>query len=144
VALSARGFPREIPLGLGRHPELLYDPARGHELYNPYLDQLEFAEWVGFDGIGVNEHHANVYGLMPYRKLQTEQTIVAPAASKASAARVVCYGDAVRFRRNPVVAGRPGEGPFTIRFADIPHSVFPTGGLLSSRPSMTSTLLLKI
>ena len=38
---------------------------RGHEVYNTYLDQLEFAETVGFDGLGVNEHHANAYGLMP-------------------------------------------------------------------------------
>jgi len=45
-------------------PSSLYDPARGHELFNTYLDQLEFAETVGFDGIGVNEHHANAYGLM--------------------------------------------------------------------------------
>ena len=30
----------------------------------PISTQLEFAETVGFDGIGVNEHHANAYGLM--------------------------------------------------------------------------------
>src|ERR1700736_3233879 len=46
-------------------PSSLYDPVRGHEVYNDYLDQLEFAETVGFDGLGVNEHHANAYGLMP-------------------------------------------------------------------------------
>ena len=33
-------------------PSLLYDPVRGHEVYNDYLDQLEFAETVGFDGLG--------------------------------------------------------------------------------------------
>ena len=46
-------------------PNSLYDPVRGHELYNVYLDELEYAEECGFDGIGVNEHHANGYGLMP-------------------------------------------------------------------------------
>ena len=46
-------------------PSSLYDPVRGHAVYNDYLDQLEFAETVGFDGLGVNEHHANAYGLMP-------------------------------------------------------------------------------
>jgi alkanesulfonate monooxygenase SsuD/methylene tetrahydromethanopterin reductase-like flavin-dependent oxidoreductase (luciferase family) len=30
-----------------------------------YLDQLEFAETVGYDGLGVNEHHANAYELNP-------------------------------------------------------------------------------
>jgi alkanesulfonate monooxygenase SsuD/methylene tetrahydromethanopterin reductase-like flavin-dependent oxidoreductase (luciferase family) len=46
-------------------PSHLYDPARGHEIYNDYLDELEYAAEVGFDGICVNEHHQNAYGLMP-------------------------------------------------------------------------------
>ena len=43
----------------------LFDPAKGHEVYNHYLDLLEYAGTLGFDGIGVNEHHQNAYGLMP-------------------------------------------------------------------------------
>src|SRR6516165_4666508 len=39
-------------------PSTLYDPAKGHVVYNDYLDELEFAEQVGFDGLCVNEHHA--------------------------------------------------------------------------------------
>src|SRR6185437_8402770 len=46
-------------------PRDLYDPKVGHRLYNDYLDQLEFADQMGFDGLGVNEHHQNAYGLMP-------------------------------------------------------------------------------
>ena len=46
-------------------PNSLFDPKQGHRLYNDYLDELEFAEAMGFDGICVNEHHANAYGLMP-------------------------------------------------------------------------------
>lgn len=46
-------------------PNSLYDPARGHDVYHNYLDQLEYAEQCGFDALGVNEHHANAYGLMP-------------------------------------------------------------------------------
>jgi hypothetical protein len=46
-------------------PSALYDPEKGHWLYNEYLDQLEFADGLGFDGICVNEHHQNAYGLMP-------------------------------------------------------------------------------
>ena len=46
-------------------PNALYDPVRGHELYNRYLDELEYAETLGFDGICVNEHHQNAYGNMP-------------------------------------------------------------------------------
>ena len=40
-------------------PTDLYDPERGHYLYNEYLDELEFADKMGLDGICVNEHHAN-------------------------------------------------------------------------------------
>src|SRR5258707_8103487 len=46
-------------------PRDLYDPKLGHRLYNDYLDQLEYADSMGFDGLGVNEHHQNAYGLMP-------------------------------------------------------------------------------
>ena len=46
-------------------PSKLFDPAVGHRAYNDYLDELEYAASVGFDGICVNEHHQNAYGLMP-------------------------------------------------------------------------------
>src|SRR5213076_1195055 len=42
-----------------------YDPKRGQTLYNQYLDQLEYAEALGWDGVCVNEHHQNCYGTMP-------------------------------------------------------------------------------
>ena len=43
----------------------LFVPERGHEVYNEYIDELEFAADVGMDAICVNEHHSNAYGLMP-------------------------------------------------------------------------------
>ena len=46
-------------------PADLFDPERGHVLYNDFLDELELADRVGFDGVCVNEHHSNAYGLMP-------------------------------------------------------------------------------
>ncbi|HVH04794.1 MAG TPA: LLM class flavin-dependent oxidoreductase [Myxococcota bacterium] len=55
-----------------RHPSVwvdidsrLFDPAKGHRMYNEFMDELEFAAEVGFDAICVNEHHQNGYGLMP-------------------------------------------------------------------------------
>src|SRR5262245_63446301 len=55
-------------------PNRMYEPELGHGIYHQYLDQLEFAEQVGFDGIGVNEHHANAYGLMPSPNRSEEHT----------------------------------------------------------------------
>src|SRR5436309_2892880 len=46
-------------------PNELYDPVKGHDLYREYIDTLAYAEVLGFDGICVNEHHQNAYGLMP-------------------------------------------------------------------------------
>ena len=37
-------------------PSHLFDPIKANQLYNEYLDELEFADEVGFDGICVNEH----------------------------------------------------------------------------------------
>ena len=48
-----------------KFPNANFDPVKGHELYNRYLDELELAAELGFDGITVNEHHQNAYGLMP-------------------------------------------------------------------------------
>jgi alkanesulfonate monooxygenase SsuD/methylene tetrahydromethanopterin reductase-like flavin-dependent oxidoreductase (luciferase family) len=46
-------------------PNKLFDPEKAHVFYNEYIDQLAEAEPLGFDGVCVNEHHQNVYGLMP-------------------------------------------------------------------------------
>jgi len=34
-----------------------FDPVVGHRLYNRYLDELELADELGFDGVCINEHH---------------------------------------------------------------------------------------
>ena len=47
------------------YPNSNFDPKMGHYLYNTYLDELEMGEELGFDGVCVNEHHQNAYGLMP-------------------------------------------------------------------------------
>lgn len=46
-------------------PNALFDPVKGGKLYNEYIDALVAAEALGFDGVCVNEHHQNAYGLMP-------------------------------------------------------------------------------
>jgi hypothetical protein len=82
-------------------PSSLYDPARGHELCNTYLDQLEFAETVGFDGIGVNEHHANAYGLTPSPTL-----MAAALARRTSRAVLVVLGSSIPLYEPPIRVAR--------------------------------------
>jgi alkanesulfonate monooxygenase SsuD/methylene tetrahydromethanopterin reductase-like flavin-dependent oxidoreductase (luciferase family) len=42
-----------------------YDAGLGQGLYDRYLGELVYAEELGLDGVVVNEHHQNAYGLMP-------------------------------------------------------------------------------
>ena len=46
-------------------PNELFDARLGTELYNRYLDEMIYAEELGWDGVCVNEHHQTAYGLMP-------------------------------------------------------------------------------
>lgn len=42
----------------------LFNPELAHAMYHDYLDELQYADELGFDGICVNEHHSNGYGMM--------------------------------------------------------------------------------
>ena len=78
-------------------PTSLYDPVRGHELYNVYLDELEYAESLGYDGIGVNEHHANAYGLMP-----SPNIMAAALARRTSQSALVVLGNSIALYNPPI------------------------------------------
>ncbi len=38
-----------------------FDPEKGAQLYNQYIDNAIYCEELGFDGIMLNEHHANPF-----------------------------------------------------------------------------------
>ncbi len=71
-------------------PNAFYDPAVGHELYNRYIDELVYAEALGFDGVCVNEHHQNAYGTMPSPNL-----IASILANRTSRVRIAVVGNAL-------------------------------------------------
>ena len=74
----------------------LYDPIRGHEVYNRYLDELELADQLGFDGICVNEHHQNAYGNMPSPNL-----IAAALSRRTTRAKIAVLGNALPLYNPP-------------------------------------------
>jgi alkanesulfonate monooxygenase SsuD/methylene tetrahydromethanopterin reductase-like flavin-dependent oxidoreductase (luciferase family) len=78
-------------------PSALYDPQKGHHLYHTYLDQLEYAEQLGFDGLGVNEHHANAYGLMP-----SPNIMAATLTRRTSRAAIVDLGNSIALYNPPL------------------------------------------
>ncbi|MBX9840220.1 MAG: LLM class flavin-dependent oxidoreductase [Xanthobacteraceae bacterium] len=77
-------------------PAKLFDPAVGHRAYNDYLDELEYAATVGFDGICVNEHHQNAYGMMPSPNL-----MAAALARRTSGVKLVLMGNSVALYNPP-------------------------------------------
>ena len=78
-------------------PVSLYDPHRTHGLYNEFLDELEHAERCGFDGLCVNEHHQNAYGLMPSPNL-----MAATLTRRTSSAAIIVLGNSLALYNPPV------------------------------------------
>jgi alkanesulfonate monooxygenase SsuD/methylene tetrahydromethanopterin reductase-like flavin-dependent oxidoreductase (luciferase family) len=78
-------------------PNKHFDRELGHALYHRYLDELEHAERVGFDGVAVNEHHQSAYGLMPSPNL-----MAAALARRTEKAQIMVLGNAIGIRGNPL------------------------------------------
>ena len=78
-------------------PNKLYDPHKGHFVYHEYMDQLEYADSLGYDGIGVNEHHQNGYGLMP-----SPNIIAAGLARRTSQAALAVIGNSLALYNPPL------------------------------------------
>lgn len=78
-------------------PQSLSDPKIFHRLYNDYMDQLEFADRMGFDAVGVNEHHQNAYGMMP-----SPNIIAAGLARRTSKANLVVLGNSIALYNPPI------------------------------------------
>src|SRR6185436_14424136 len=74
-------------------PNTYYDPVKGADLYNRYLDELEYADELGFDGICVNEHHQNAYGLMP-----SPNVIAGMLARRTKRAKIAILGNGLPLR----------------------------------------------
>ncbi|HYN13740.1 MAG TPA: LLM class flavin-dependent oxidoreductase [Burkholderiales bacterium] len=78
-------------------PNRHFDPEKGHQLYNRYLDELEYGETLGFDVLAVNEHHQTAYGLMP------SPIVTASAlARRTSKCRIAILGSALPLRSHPM------------------------------------------
>jgi alkanesulfonate monooxygenase SsuD/methylene tetrahydromethanopterin reductase-like flavin-dependent oxidoreductase (luciferase family) len=74
-----------------------YDPVKGAALYHRYLDEMEFADRLGFDGVVVNEHHQTAYGLMP-----TPGVLAGALARSVKRAKLAVLGRALPLLNNPL------------------------------------------
>ena len=78
-------------------PNSLYDPVKGAEEYASYIDFLVDGERLGFDGIAVNEHHQNAYGLMPAPNL-----IASALIQRTKRVKIAILGRALPLQGNPM------------------------------------------
>lgn len=75
----------------------MYDPEIGATLYDRYLNQLERAEELGFDGVGVNEHHQTAYGMMP-----SPIVMASALARRTHRVKICILGSALPLRQHPL------------------------------------------
>jgi alkanesulfonate monooxygenase SsuD/methylene tetrahydromethanopterin reductase-like flavin-dependent oxidoreductase (luciferase family) len=78
-------------------PNSLYDPVKGHDLYQRYIDVLAYADELGFDGVCVNEHHQNAYGLMP-----SPNVIAGALTQRTKRCKIAVIGNALPLYNPPL------------------------------------------
>jgi alkanesulfonate monooxygenase SsuD/methylene tetrahydromethanopterin reductase-like flavin-dependent oxidoreductase (luciferase family) len=78
-------------------PNTLYDPVKGHTLYQEYIDTLALADELGFDGVCVNEHHQNAYGLMP-----SPNVIAGALTQRTKRCKIAVIGNALPMYNPPL------------------------------------------
>jgi len=78
-------------------PSQLFDPVKCNRMYHEYLDELGAADELGFDGICVNEHHQNAYGLMPSPNL-----MASTLARRTKRAAIVVMGNSLALYNPPI------------------------------------------
>ena len=78
-------------------PSHLFDPRTAQRLYNQTLDELRFAAEMGYDGICVNEHHQNAYGIMPSPNL-----MAAVLARETRDVAIIVMGDSIALYNPPI------------------------------------------
>ena len=90
-------FDRQYETGWVTVPNSLWDRDKTQGLYQEYIDQLAYGEDLGFDGLVLNEHHQNVYGLMP-----SPNIVAAALTQRTKRAKIVVLGNLLPLHLNPL------------------------------------------
>src|SRR5262249_32486342 len=90
-------FDEKYDTGWVTVPNRLWDSEKSRGLYQQYIDQLAYADELGFDGMVLNEHHQNIYGLMPSPNL-----IAAALSQKTKRGKIVILGSLLPLHLSPL------------------------------------------
>ncbi|HZR92946.1 MAG TPA: LLM class flavin-dependent oxidoreductase [Gaiellaceae bacterium] len=69
-------------------PGHLFDPVKGHALYQRHMRSMRLADELPFDGICINEHHNTVYSMTPAVSLMAAAIATATKNAKIMVAGV--------------------------------------------------------
>lgn len=78
-------------------PNSEFDREKAKGLFQEYIDELAHADEVGFDGVVLNEHHQNIYGLMPSPNL-----LAAALTQRMKHGKIVVLGNLVPLHFRPL------------------------------------------
>ena len=89
----------EVPLNVPGTPvpSTYFDPEAGCRNYQEHLDEMEYCEELGFEGVVFNEHHYSAYGMMP------SPNLIAAALSRGTKRmKIGVLGNILPLRFHPV------------------------------------------
>jgi alkanesulfonate monooxygenase SsuD/methylene tetrahydromethanopterin reductase-like flavin-dependent oxidoreductase (luciferase family) len=78
-------------------PNRFFDPKKGSDLYNTYLDEMQYVDEMGLDGVVLNEHHGTPFCMGAV--MDVEAAILARITKKI---RIILLGNPLPVVRNPV------------------------------------------
>ncbi len=90
-------FEKKYESGWITIPNSEFDPDKARGLYQEYLDELVHADEMGYDGVVLNEHHQNIYGLMPAPNL-----LAAALTPRMKNGKIVVLGNLVPLHFRPL------------------------------------------
>ena len=90
-------FDEKYDTGWVTVPNSLWNREKAKGLYQEYIDQLVYADELGFDGMVLNEHHQNIYGLMP-----SPNMIAAALSQRTKNGKIVVLGNILPMHLNPL------------------------------------------
>jgi len=90
-------FEKKYESGWITIPNTEFDRQKARGLFQEYIDELAQADELGFDGVVLNEHHQNIYGLMP-----SPNIIAAALTQRMQHGKIVVLGNLVPLHFRPV------------------------------------------
>lgn len=91
-----KDFPEKYHSAWVDTPAHLHDPLRVGQVYHMFLNLMEYADEVGFDGLAVNEHHQTAFAMSPSPNL-----LAAALARNTKNAAILVIGDSLALYNPP-------------------------------------------